>query len=184
MERLKVLREQKGLSREILAADADMSPVTIWRYETGQRSPTVEQLEKLARVLDVEVSEFFPKAQASLWSDDEAVAARRVWRITHWGDLLKGIGGMMQDLEGTYNAAGSNFEVFSSLCWTTTTLYRIEAPKARATSREVEYLEEAEGVLRLGVEMMQRRAEEGRVISLEDYRAKSREALAILVETA
>lgn len=70
MERLKELREQKGLSREVLAVGADMSPVTLWRYETGQRSPTAEQLEKLAEVMGVEVADFFPKAQASLPFDE------------------------------------------------------------------------------------------------------------------
>ncbi len=79
MERLKVLREQRGLSREILAADADMSPVTIWRYETGKRSPNVETLEKLAEVLDIEVSAFFPKVEPSLF---EAVEQRRRRRAT------------------------------------------------------------------------------------------------------
>lgn len=66
MERLKVLRKRKGISRETLAASADMSAVAIWRYETGRRSPTADQLEKLAVALDVEVADFFPKAQAPL----------------------------------------------------------------------------------------------------------------------
>ncbi len=70
MERLKALREQRGLSRETLAVGADMSPVTLWRYETGKRSPTVDQLEKLAEVMDVEVGDILPKAQAPLWPGD------------------------------------------------------------------------------------------------------------------
>lgn len=64
MERLKILRETKGLSQAQLAVMADMNPTTLWRYETGQRSPTVEQLERLAEVLEVEVNDFFPKDQA------------------------------------------------------------------------------------------------------------------------
>src|SRR3954452_8376790 len=66
MEKLKRLRDQKGLSQAKVAVLADMNPVTLWRYETGQRSPTVEQLEKLAEVMGVEVSDFFPKDQAPL----------------------------------------------------------------------------------------------------------------------
>ncbi|MEJ7872430.1 MAG: helix-turn-helix transcriptional regulator, partial [Rubrobacteraceae bacterium] len=71
MESLKALREQRGLSRETLAVGADMSPVTLWRYETGQRSPTVDQLEKLAEVMGVEVGDLLPKVQASLWPEEE-----------------------------------------------------------------------------------------------------------------
>lgn len=66
MERLKELREQKGLSRETLAASAAIGANSLWRYETGRRSPTAETLEKLALVLDVEVADFFPIAQAPL----------------------------------------------------------------------------------------------------------------------
>jgi len=81
MERLKVLREQRGFSREILAADADVSPVTLWRYETGKRSPNVETLEKLAKVLDVEVADFFPKAEPSLF---DAAERRRPEKYLPW----------------------------------------------------------------------------------------------------
>ncbi len=81
MERLKVLREQRGLSRETLAAEADVSPVTLWRYETGKRSPNVETLEKLAKVLEIEVSAFFPKVQPSLF---EAVERRRPEKYLPW----------------------------------------------------------------------------------------------------
>lgn len=66
MEQLKALRERKRLSQVKLAQRADMNPATVWRIETGQRSPTVEQLERLAEALDLEVSDFFPKAQTPL----------------------------------------------------------------------------------------------------------------------
>jgi transcriptional regulator with XRE-family HTH domain len=66
MEILKVLRDRRGLSQARLAARADMNPVTVWRIETGQRSPTVEQLERLADAMDLEVADFFPKAQVPL----------------------------------------------------------------------------------------------------------------------
>jgi transcriptional regulator with XRE-family HTH domain len=66
MEQIRTLREQKKMSQAKLAVLADMNPATLWRYETGQRSPTVDQLERLAEVLGVEVSDFFPKDQAPL----------------------------------------------------------------------------------------------------------------------
>ena len=66
MQRLKELREEKELSQVKLAQRADMNPATVYRIETGKRSPTVQQLERLAEALEVEVDEFFPKAQAPL----------------------------------------------------------------------------------------------------------------------
>ena len=75
MEQITTLREQKGLSRAKLAVLADMNPVTLWRYETGQRSPTVDQLERLAEVLEIEVSDFFPKDQSPLPLEDRPGSA-------------------------------------------------------------------------------------------------------------
>lgn len=66
MEQLKSIREDRGLSRASLAAMAGINPATVNRIENGERSPTVDTLEKLARALDVEVADFFPKVQAPL----------------------------------------------------------------------------------------------------------------------
>ncbi len=62
MEQLKVLREERGLSRRRVAVLAGLDPATVHRIENGERSPTVETLEKLADALSVEVADFFPKA--------------------------------------------------------------------------------------------------------------------------
>jgi transcriptional regulator with XRE-family HTH domain len=45
--------------------------VTLIHIETGKSSPTVDTLKKLAEALEVEVADFFPKAQSALfpWSD-------------------------------------------------------------------------------------------------------------------
>lgn len=78
MQILKALRQQKGLSQAKLAARADLNPVTIWRIETGQRSPTVEQLEKIAGAMDLEVADFFPKVQLPLSLEDKKKTAGEV----------------------------------------------------------------------------------------------------------
>ncbi len=57
--RLKLLRERKGLVQEDLALLAEVTPVTLSRYERGERTPTVETVEKLARALEIPVSAFF-----------------------------------------------------------------------------------------------------------------------------
>lgn len=91
MERLKILRETKGLSQAQLAVMADMNPTTLWRYETGQRSPTVEQLERLAEVLEVEVNDFFPKARAPLPLDPMMTEAERIEELRGFARLIIGV---------------------------------------------------------------------------------------------
>ena len=50
-----------GLSQEALAKMVDVATNTISRWETGTYEPTLDDLEKLSRVLGVSILEFFPK---------------------------------------------------------------------------------------------------------------------------
>ena len=54
---LKRLREEAGLSLIQLGEAADLSPVTIWRIEKGERSPRLETLRSIANALKVEIGE-------------------------------------------------------------------------------------------------------------------------------
>jgi transcriptional regulator with XRE-family HTH domain len=53
-------RERRGYSVRGLAKIAGVGYVTIVRIENGHMSPTVAMLEKLARVLEIGVRDFFP----------------------------------------------------------------------------------------------------------------------------
>jgi transcriptional regulator with XRE-family HTH domain len=66
MEAVRQIRQQRGLSQQSLAKLADVNKVTLVRIENDKGNPNVETLEKLARALEVEVADFFPKAQAQL----------------------------------------------------------------------------------------------------------------------
>ncbi len=55
--RLKVLREQRGLSQEQLAARAGVSRGYLARLETARHDPTLNTLEKLAKALKIKVAE-------------------------------------------------------------------------------------------------------------------------------
>jgi transcriptional regulator with XRE-family HTH domain len=57
---LKDWREKRGLSKRRLASLAGVSHVTIVRIESGQISPTVTMMEKLAEALGISVRDFFP----------------------------------------------------------------------------------------------------------------------------
>lgn len=57
MERLKRLREQRGLSQVKLAARADLNPATVNQIERGAREATPTTLRKLAGALGVSLVE-------------------------------------------------------------------------------------------------------------------------------
>ena len=53
------IRVMRGISSEILAADADVDRSYASRLERGVGNPSIDVLERLARVLEVEMSELF-----------------------------------------------------------------------------------------------------------------------------
>lgn len=99
MREIRRMREERGLSRAKLAARSELNPATINRIERGAVSPTVETLGKLAAALECEVADFFPKAQADLWSsishkDSGAEVAKRLnalaeTLIEQWKPMLE-----------------------------------------------------------------------------------------------
>lgn len=56
--KIKYYRKQKGYTQDMLAEKTELSKMSIRRYETGERQPRVEQLKKIADVLEVSISEF------------------------------------------------------------------------------------------------------------------------------
>jgi transcriptional regulator with XRE-family HTH domain len=70
MQELTRIRSERGWSQQRLSEESGVNKATINQIERGRRSPNVETLERLADALDVGVGDFFPKAQAPLWSDN------------------------------------------------------------------------------------------------------------------
>lgn len=60
------LREGQGWTGAQLAVYAGMAPSAVSQIETGKRSPNTGSLAKIARALEVEVGDLFPKAEAQL----------------------------------------------------------------------------------------------------------------------
>jgi transcriptional regulator with XRE-family HTH domain len=56
-ENLRRLRESQGLSIRTLAGKAEVGYVSIFRIEAGQQDPTLSMLRRIAKALDVTVSE-------------------------------------------------------------------------------------------------------------------------------
>jgi transcriptional regulator with XRE-family HTH domain len=59
---LRVAYGKKGLSQEELANMMGVATNTISRWETGTYEPTLNDLERLARVLNESILELFPQA--------------------------------------------------------------------------------------------------------------------------
>ena len=57
--KIKELRKRKGLTQEQLAELIDMEQNSISVIESGRNFPTLGTLEKIAKVLDVNLSDFF-----------------------------------------------------------------------------------------------------------------------------
>jgi transcriptional regulator with XRE-family HTH domain len=55
--RIKALREARGWTQDTLARKARVSRVTIGRIEIGHSRPSLELLERLAKILKVKLSE-------------------------------------------------------------------------------------------------------------------------------
>lgn len=61
MNKIKTLREQKNMSQHSLANLAGVAQSSIHYIETGQKSPTVKLLEKIAVALNVSIVELLDK---------------------------------------------------------------------------------------------------------------------------
>lgn len=53
-KKLKLERNKKDLSQQELAMRAGVDKNTIWKIETGQVSPTIITLEKIAKALEID----------------------------------------------------------------------------------------------------------------------------------
>jgi len=56
-DRLRVLRTEKKLSQENIALELGISKSTYSTYETGKIKLTIDRLQEIAKILDVEISE-------------------------------------------------------------------------------------------------------------------------------
>jgi transcriptional regulator with XRE-family HTH domain len=97
-QRIRVLREQRGLSLRALAERCGLSINAISRIERGENSPTVSSLHLLATALDVPITDFFEQEHESA-----AVVVRRGRRLRSQSDGVAmeslGLGLQNQQLE-------------------------------------------------------------------------------------
>lgn len=65
-EKIKQIRQERGLTQEELGDMVNLSGVAIMRYEKGQREPKQSTLIKIAKALDVHLRDL---ADTSIWKE-------------------------------------------------------------------------------------------------------------------
>ncbi len=88
MNEVKRLRKLKGMTQVELAGLAGVSAFTVTEIETGRREPRGSTLRKLATALDVEVADFFPKAEAPQTRGPRLDRYRAAWRGSSERELV------------------------------------------------------------------------------------------------
>ncbi len=71
--KLKAIREQKGVTQHALAIVSFQTTCEISRYECGKRMPSYPVLRRMARFLGVSVEEIYPGFQEFNREIDESV---------------------------------------------------------------------------------------------------------------
>lgn len=66
MQEVRRLRHERGWNQTELAFRSRLAPSVISQIENGKRDPSAGTLKKLAKALEVEVADLFPKAQDPL----------------------------------------------------------------------------------------------------------------------
>jgi transcriptional regulator with XRE-family HTH domain len=150
-EEVKRLRQAKGWTQEQLAVYAGSSQPTVNLLEAGKRNPSAATLEKLARALEVEVVDLFPKPQTpqpSLEDAAQSEALQEALAVLFQGLARRGQGIVEQSLrEGPSEALSRELAEYHA---ETAALYRIkgrrdifgrdsdEVAEAEAAYQEVE----------------------------------------------
>jgi transcriptional regulator with XRE-family HTH domain len=150
-EEVKRLRRAKGWTQEQLAVYAGSSQPTVNLLEAGKRNPSAATLEKLARALEVEVVDLFPKPQTpqpSLEDAAQSEALQEALAVLFQGLARRGQGIVEQSLrEGPSEALSRELAEYHA---ETAALYRIkgrrdifgrdsdEVAEAEAAYQEVE----------------------------------------------
>jgi transcriptional regulator with XRE-family HTH domain len=143
-EEVKRFRQAKGWTQEQLAVYAGSSQPTVNLLEAGKRNPSASTLEKLARALEVEVVELFPKLQTpqpSLEDAAQSEALQEALAVLFQGLARRGQGIVEQSLrEGPSEALTKEVKEYQDEM---SALYRIKG-RRDIFGRDSDELAEAE----------------------------------------
>ena len=57
IQNLKIMREKKGLRVKEVSNKLKISRITLWQWENGKRTPSVENLAELAKLYDCTIDD-------------------------------------------------------------------------------------------------------------------------------
>ena len=75
-ERIRAARAAKGWKQKHLAAQVDVEPITVSRWERGVTSPSIPRLKRIAEVTDTTVSDLVRAPDAQTTHGAELAALR------------------------------------------------------------------------------------------------------------
>lgn len=82
--RIRVTRAERGWTVRRLAEESGVDKNTVSELERGVRNPNPLTMHKLARALDVEVADLFPKAETQPWSESSERDGRWSQVLNEW----------------------------------------------------------------------------------------------------
>jgi transcriptional regulator with XRE-family HTH domain len=109
MEELTRARNELGWSQQKLADESGVNKATINQIERGRRSPNVETLEKLADAMGLEMSDFFPKGQASLFEGQPE--QRRAPDALPWTEYINELATDLEEWSFSFHKGGDPAEL-------------------------------------------------------------------------
>jgi transcriptional regulator with XRE-family HTH domain len=81
-ERIRKLRHERGVSQEQLALKAGITPSYLGQVERGEKSPTIDSVDKVARALQVSLEELFSFEHAQLAHVDRQVIDKIAFELS------------------------------------------------------------------------------------------------------
>jgi transcriptional regulator with XRE-family HTH domain len=142
MQRIRELRNQKGVSQARLAVEAGMDPATLNRIEQGKGNPNLKTLEKLADALGVSLTglleEEAPKAQAPPPPEDGERGSKKT--ADALAVLLESKVGSGEALIDDLRTSGGEFPLvpvgeFIWESWAVRTIHDAQPPEVREAPR-------------------------------------------------
>ena len=112
-ERIRQLRESRSMTQSQLQSSSRVSRSYLSRIESGQMTPSLGTLEKIAEALDVGLNRFFvPESHGEALMEDPFIQGLRPFLRqldwTHWQAILKRLQAITDNVTGTTALASAN----------------------------------------------------------------------------
>lgn len=80
-EKIRMLRQERGLSQERLAFKAGMNTSYIGQVERAEKSPTIDTIEKITLALDITIEEIFRMERVNSQKPEKTVIEKIMFQL-------------------------------------------------------------------------------------------------------